>query len=259
MLKNVSLDMPLVVFDLETTGVDVKKDRIVELGVSRFEPGCDAQSFCMRFDPGVPIPPRASQVHGIYDCDVVGCPTFERAAADLIGVFDGAALGGYNVKKFDGPMLSNHFAACGFDLQWSKRVVVDSMEIFHSRVKRDLSGALMFYCGEEHTGAHGAMSDVEATVKILNAQVARHAAPGGVSLIAAWAVDDGRVDKDGKFKWDGDVCRITFGKHSGTDVRELAVGAGVGFLSWMVKGDFPDDTKRVARDILAGRFPQKKF
>jgi len=249
--------MPLVVFDLETTGVNVATDRIVEMGIARFDPGQEPQRYCLRINPGVSIPVGATKIHGISNQDVACCPRFEEVAGSLLAVFAGAALAGYNIKKFDGPMLSNHFLACGMDMGWDKRVVIDSMEIFHAKLKRDLAGALMYYCGLEHEGAHGAMADVDATVLILDEQVRKYAAPPEVSKVALWAVDDGRVDAEGKFRWDGDVCRITFGKHSGMDVREMAANGAHGFLAWILKGDFSPSTKKVASDILSGRYPEK--
>jgi DNA polymerase-3 subunit epsilon len=169
------LERPLVVLDLETTGIDVRKDRIVEIALLRILPDGTNECFATRVNPGVPIPAAATAVHGIRNADVAACPPMIQLVNRLDALLDGADLCGYNVKRYDLPLLMAEYRRCGREFSLGDRSIIDVLEIFRRRERRDLTTAVSFYCGRPHTGAHGAQSDVEATAAVLDAQLARYA------------------------------------------------------------------------------------
>ena len=164
MLSNILLARPIIFFDLETTGTDIAKDRIVELSVTKFFPDGSQETKTRRFNPGIPIPPEATAVHGITDDDVKNEKSFAELAKGLSNYFLGCDIGGYNILKFDIPLLVEEFirasASVPFDIETRK---IDAMTIFHKMEKRDLTAAYKFYCDKDHTGAHGAAADVQVS------------------------------------------------------------------------------------------------
>ena len=174
MLKNIVLQRPLAVIDLETTGIDPKVDRIVEVSVLKLALRGDPDHRTRRVNPGVPIPPEATAVHGITDDDVVDCPTFRAVAPGLARYLDGCDLAGFNILKYDLRLLATEYIRAGVGFRVAGRKVIDACHIFHRREPRDLTAAYKFYCGLDHDGAHGAAADVLATLAVLDAQVSRY-------------------------------------------------------------------------------------
>jgi len=251
------LDRPLAFFDLETTGIDPATDRIVEISALRISPEGERESRTRRINPERPIPAGATAIHGIRDEDVRDEPTFRQIARGLLEFLGDADLAGFNVARFDVPLLDREFRDCGLDLGLARRRVVDAMTIFHRMERRDLSAAVSFYLGRSHDGAHAAEADVAATAEVLEAQLERYPElPRAVAELDAWTRGgraDG-VDGSGKFVWkDGEVV-LAFGKHQGQPLRRVA-RENPGYLEWVVRSDFPDDAKQVASEALAGRFP----
>jgi DNA polymerase-3 subunit epsilon len=252
-LKHLQLERPLVVFDLETTGTDPARDKIVEIAVLRVEPDGGRQARTRRINPECPIPPGATAVHGIGDDDVRDEPPFRRVARGLLDLLEGADVAGFNVRRFDLPLLERELREAGLELSMKGRRVVDVMTIFHRKERRDLSAAVQLYLGREHEGAHGAEADVNATLDVLDAQLERYPdLPRSVDDLDGWlrprpAAD--AVDEQGKFvQRDGDVL-FAFGKHRGRTLAEVAREAP-GYLQWIVGSDFPDDAKEIVRRFL---------
>ena len=257
-MKNLDLDRPLVIFDLETTGIDPATDKIVEVATLRVEPDGTRQSRTRRLNPGRPIPAGATRVHGITDDDVRDEPTFERVARGLLEFLAGADLAGFNVRRFDAPLLDREFKDCGMDFGLADRRIVDAMTIFHRKERRDLSAAVRFYLDRDHDGAHSAGADVEATLAVLEAQLERYAdVPQTVEELDAWTRSrPNAVDQSGKFVWkDGEVT-LAFGKHQGKKLADLARDLS-GYLDWIIDADFPDDVKTLARQALKGELPHR--
>ena len=251
------LDRPLAFLDLETTGISVQNDRIVEIAVVKFLPRGGVKELSQRINPEMHIPEEASAVHGITDADVALEPTFARIAPRLLDFLADCDLSGFNIRRFDLPMLQEEFRRSGRELSMSGRHVVDALTIYHMKEPRDLSAALRFYCGKEHSGAHGALADVFATAEVFAAQLARYDdLPRDMAALesAVHPRDPSWIDDDGKFIWENGKAVISFGKHRGTPLDAL-LQHHRDYLEWMLTGNFPDSAKAVIREALAGRLP----
>lgn len=261
-MSGLRITRPLVVFDLETTGVDIGRDRIVEIGVVRLDPDGGRDEWVQRINPDMPIPPGATAVHGITDADVRDMPRLADVAAHLLALFAGADVAGFNSTSFDLPFLAADLERVGQAFDRSSLRHVDAMRIFHLREPRDLSAALRFYCGREHAGAHSALADARATLDILEAQVARYddlpADVEGLHAFCGQGRGDG-VDPDGRLVWspEGEAV-FTFGKYKGRTLRQVAA-EDAGYLRFIQKPDlekpFSAEVRRLAREAAAGRFP----
>lgn len=250
------LTRPLVFFDLETTGADPSTARIVQVACVKRRPDGTSTEWQSLVNPGCPIPPEATEIHGITDDMVKDAPLFSWHAPGLFRALDGCDLGGFNVRRYDIPLLQAEFARVGVEFSTAGRAIVDAMALFHAKEKRDLSAAVKFYCGREMEGAHDAMADVRATIDVLQAQLSRYDdLPGDVAGLHAVGAGDA-VDLEGKFAWKDGEAVITFGKHKGKTLRWLAAEGG--FLRWMLGADFGVEVKALAREALAGRFPTRK-
>ncbi len=252
------LQRPLVVFDLETTGTDRTQDRIVEFGAVRLLPDGSRRTHAQRVNPGRPIPPGATRVHGITDADVAQSPPFAQVAPELLALFEGADIGGFNVVDFDLPLLATEMGRCGLRFPPEGAQVVDAKILFHLRETRTLGDAVRFYCGRGHEEAHAALADAVASADVLLAQVERYAdLPRHVEGLAAVCATPapGYVDRGRKFAWREGVAVCDFGnKHRGRTLEEL-VASDPGYLKWILNGDFSEHTKFVVREALAGRLP----
>jgi DNA polymerase-3 subunit epsilon len=257
-MQHLNRERPLVFFDLETTGIDPATDRIVEISTMRLEPGGDRTTRTRRLNPERPIPPEATAIHGIRDEDVRDEPTFRRVARGLLDFLADADLAGFNIDRFDVPMLDREFRDCEMDLEVSGRVLIDVMTIFHRKERRDLSAAVRFYLGREHEGAHGAEADVVAAAEILDAQLERYGdVPRTVKELGAWC--DTRpadaVDRAGKFVWKDGRAVFAFGKYQGRSLQDIARSQR-DYLLWIARSDFPDDARELVQNALQGDFPQ---
>lgn len=250
MFKNLTLERPLAVFDLETTGTDVKVDRIVEISVLKIHPDGSRDHRTRRLNPTVPIPAEASAIHGISDADVADAPTFRQIANDLLAFLEGCDLCGFNIKRFDLRLLAGEFMRVGVSFSLDRRAIVDPLEIFHSFERRDLSAAMRFYCGQELDGAHQAAADVLATVAVLDAQVAKYAElPKTVAGLHQHFKDPNSLDSNNFFtKVQGEI-RFNMGKYRGQPLDFIAQ-TKPDYLEWMFTADFFEDTKRIAREAL---------
>ncbi len=251
-----SLDLvrPLAFFDLETTGTDPLADKIVEIAIVRCDPGGSRATTTRRINPERPIPPEATAIHGIRDEDVADAPAFRQAARGFLDVLQDADLAGFNVRRFDVPLLDREFRDSGYDLALARRRVVDVMTIFHKKEPRDLTAAVRFFLDRDHAGAHGAEADVMASLAVLDAQLARYPdLPRTVDGLDAWChpVPSGAVDRNGKFVLrEGEVV-FAFGRQKGRPLREVA-RAQPGYLEWILKQDFPEDARALVEKALLG-------
>lgn len=252
MFKNITLDRPLVVLDLETTGTDTRTDRIVEISFLKIDPDGGHRSYTLRIDPGVPIPAEATAVHGITDADVAGKPMFSRVAPRLAAALEGCDLCGFTLLRFDLRVLVAEFRRAGTSFAVNGRRLIDPCMIYHKSEPRDLAAALKHYCGRDHEEAHGAEADVLATAAILDAQVVHYEAmPRTIAGLHDLCRDPASVDVEGKFlrRADG-VVVFNFSTHKGRPVDDVAA-TDPRFLRWMLGRDFMDDAKAIAIDALA--------
>lgn len=249
------LTRPIASIDLETTGPFVGVDRIVDIAIVTLHPDGRVEEWQTLVNPGCPIPPSATAIHGITDEMVKDAPELHVIADDVLRRLTGVDFTGYNVKRFDLPFLAAELdLVCGFTGS-----VVDAMSIFHHFAPRDLAAAHRTYVGGDLEGAHRALTDARAAMAVLQGQMREHAdeLPETPEGIVEFLRDKDAIDEDGKFKWYGDEVRVTFGKHKGHTLKWLLKHER-GFLQWMLAGDFAADTKAVARDALAGVMPKKK-
>ncbi|MBW2278145.1 MAG: 3'-5' exonuclease [Deltaproteobacteria bacterium] len=254
------LKRPLIYFDLETTGTDPQRDRIIELAAVKIWPDGNREEKCRRFNPQMSIPKEATAVHGITDQDVRDEPPFAKVAKGDMGIaayFAGCDLAGYNVINFDLPMLMAELERAGERLGISRVAVVDAFRIFVSREPRDLTGALRFYCGREHAGAHSALADVEATIEVLEAQLNRYRdLPSTPADLDAAVRDPEEVDRQGKLKWvDGEIA-LAFGRHKSKTLRFLA-REEPDYIRWMIDNRVTADAVHHLHDALLGHFATK--
>jgi len=258
-MPRLTLKRPIAFFDLETTGTDPREDRIVEISVLKISPDGSREVKTRRIDPGIPIPPASTEIHGIRDEDVADEPTFAQVAKSLHAYLDECDLAGYGIVRFDVPLLVAEFDRAGLAFDIRERAIVDALTIFHQRERRDLDAALQFYCGESLEGAHSAEADILATYKVLEGQLERYddlpATPEELDEI----VNPGRgdwVDAQGKLVWkDGEIA-FNFGKHRGQLVREVARTAP-DYLGWLLEKDFGDDVKEVFANAVRGEVPSR--
>lgn len=249
------LDRPLAIFDIEATGINPRTDRIIELSIVKLLPPKGIQEVhSFLFNPGMPIPPESTAIHGIKDEDVSGKPLFKDAAPDLYRLLEGCDLGGYNIIRFDIPMLIEEFLRASINFSMDGRRTLDAQRIYHKREPRDLSAALRFYCGELDFTGHRAEDDALATLRVIEGQFEKYSdLPHDIGELDKYCDlrDPTWVDRDGKLRWiNGDIA-INFGKNKGKSVNELT-RKDPGFLKWMLKSDFASDTKAIITKILNG-------
>ena len=256
--RPLQLTRPLAFIDLETTGLDVKNDRIVELAVVKLMPDGERQTRSRRLNPGIPIPPGATAIHGIRDADVADCPRFEQVARGLFEFLSGCDLGGYNFEGFDLKVLTAEFQRCRMEFPVTGVRVVDPMRIFRWREGGSLSAAVRFYCGRELENAHSAEADILATIDVLHGQLARYDDLGAdVDALHAESHrrDQSFVDEGGKLRWRADGLAVfSFGKHAQRSLQEM-VRDEPDYLRWMLGGNFSADLKSLLTAALEGRFP----
>lgn len=256
--KLIPLDKPLVVFDLESTGLSVNTDRIVEIAYLKINPGSSAVQAEILLNPEISIPKEATEVHGFTNEDVKGKPTFKDKASELWEIFNNCYYAGFNVIGYDLPMLKREFLRAGFDFDYSQAKIIDAKTIYHFMEPRTLSAAYKFYCGQEHTEAHSASADVRATADVLVAQLAKYEQLRDWEFIYKinHASDDRYVDNDRKFYWRDGQAYLAFSKHRGRALKEV-VEQEPGFLEWILTADFSDETKEIVKKALDGELPKK--
>lgn len=249
-MTNLKLTRPLAFIDLETTGVNVASDRIVEIAILKLHPNGDRDSKCMKINPERPIPAESTKFHHITDEDVKDCPTFKQAAPMLYAFIEGCDLAGYNSNKFDIPLLAEEFLRCEMEFDLSTRKLVDVQNIFHKMEQRTLSAAYQFYCGKPLVNAHTAEADTHATWEILEAQVQRYEnLKPDVNFLSEFSQNHRSVDLMGRIILnEQNIPCFNFGKYNGKAVTWV-FEKEPSYYAWMMDGDFPLYTKKVITKI----------
>ncbi|MBD0287329.1 MAG: 3'-5' exonuclease [Flavisolibacter sp.] len=251
------LQKPLVFFDLETTGTDIATDRIVEIYAIKLHTDGSREEIYHLLNPAIPIAPGATAKHGFTNELVADKPRFADVADTLVAFFSGCDLAGYNIKKFDVPVLMEEFHRCRkYPIQLSEVKLIDVLSIYHSKEKRDLAAAVRFYCEREHEQAHSARADVLATIDILKQQLLRYEdLEPNTSFLHDYTSTGNRVDFHGKFIRNGEGKIVFhFGKHKGKEACSEPA-----YLEWMLEQDFPIDTKMVAKRIFKNSIWEKEI
>jgi DNA polymerase-3 subunit epsilon len=245
-----NLKNPLIFFDLETTGIDIANDRIVEIAYLKIFPNSDEESRTMKVNPTVPIPPKVTAIHGITDEDVKNAPKFSEIARMLANTFEGSDFAGYNSNKFDLPLLAEEFIRAGTDIDLKKRKFVDIQVIFHKKEQRTLSAAYKFYCSKDLINAHSAEADTIATYEILKAQLDHYAdLPNDIDALSQFSCQNQNVDFMGRIIYNEQGHEVfNFGKYKGQLVEEI-LKKDLGYYGWMMNGQFPLHTKNVLTAI----------
>ncbi len=257
-MSRLKLKRPLAVFDIEATGISPRVDRIIELCIIKLMPDGSRITHNWRINPEQHIPEEASAIHGIYDKDVADCPTFKQLANDIRAALDNCDLAGYNLTRYDIPMLCEEFKRAGVPFDTESRKVVDAQRIFHQKEPRDLEAALKFYCNREHVGAHGAEADVIATIDVLMGELDMYQdIPDTVEELDLFCnpIDPTWVDRSGRLKWQNGEVVLNFSQKKGQRLKDVAAFDS-GFMKWILKSDFPQDTKKIVADALNGKYPE---
>ncbi|MBA4299101.1 DNA polymerase-3 subunit epsilon [Algoriphagus alkaliphilus] len=257
-------------FDLEATGTNVGTDRIVEISIVKLHPDQGREIYTKRVNPGIPIPLEASLIHGIYDKDIKDEPTFRDIAKEIQAFIGKSDLGGFNVLKYDIPLLVEEFLRSGIDFDLENRNLLDAQKIFFMMEKRNLTAAYKFYCGRNLENAHSAEADTLATLDVFQAQVERYQGEEMEDLQGNKVgifqndmkkihemVNEKMVDLAGRFVFNSQGQEIfNFGKHKGKTIDQ-ALKEEPGYYDWMMKGDFPLDTKRKLTQVKLRGFGSK--
>ena len=246
-----NLKNPIIFFDLETTGVDVSKDRIVEICYIKVWPNGNEVSRTMRINPGMHIPEQSTAVHGIKDEDVKDCPLFKDVAREIANDFQGCDIAGFNSNRFDLPMLAEEFLRAQVDIDLGRHRTIDVQVIYHKLEQRTLSAAYKFYCGAELVDAHSALADTRATYEILQAQLDHYpeVLKNDMEFLSEFSSFTRYVDFAGRMVYDDAGNEIiNFGKYKGEKV-ETVLARDPGYYAWIMNGDFPLNTKQVLTRI----------
>jgi DNA polymerase-3 subunit epsilon len=256
--KLLELKKPLIIFDLETTGLIMSTDRIIEIAYLKIFPDGRVIRDDLFLNPEMNITAEASAVHGLKNEDVAMMPKFKEKAAELWEVFRDCYYSGFNVVGFDLPLLKREFLRFGYDFVYVKKDIIDAKQIYHFMEPRTLSAAYKFYCGKEHIDAHSAIADVEVTAEILEKQLETY------REVADWefinkihtANDDKYVDNERKFYWREGEAYFTFSKFRDQSLESVA-RTEPGFLNWILTADFSEEVKSIVRKAMLGEFPKK--
>ncbi|MCP4485504.1 MAG: 3'-5' exonuclease [Flavobacteriaceae bacterium] len=244
------LKKPICFFDLETTGVNVSKDRIVEISILKVFPNGNKESFTWRVNPEMKIPAVTTAIHGISDEMVLNEPTFKELAPKVSELIKNSDLGGFNSNRFDIPLLAEELlrAEIDFDLKINK--AVDVQTIFHKMEKRTLEAAYKFYCNKDLTNAHSAEADTMATYEVLKAQLDKYdGLENDMDYLSKFSSHQNFADFAGFIGYNKEGQEIiTFGKHKGKVIEDL-FKTEPGYFSWIQNADFPNYTKKVLRDL----------
>jgi DNA polymerase III subunit epsilon len=252
---NLNLKRPIAFIDLETTGINVSTDRIVELSVLKISPNGKEEWMSTRVNPEMAIPPKTTAIHGISDEDVANSPTFIEVAKKLVVFLEGCDLAGYNAIKFDIPVLAEEFLRVNIDFNFRKRRYIDVQVIFHKKEQRTLSAAYQFYCKKDLEDAHRSKADTAATFEVLKCQLDRYKdLENDVEKLADFSSFNSNVDFAGRIILNENGVEVfNFGKHKGKPV-EVVFSEEPAYYSWMMNGEFPLYTKKVLTEIKLRSF-----
>jgi len=253
-----NLDRPLAIIDIEATGVNPRSDKIIDLAIVKIIPNGQRSIHTFRVNPGVPIPPETTKIHGISDKDVVNSPSFGEKAPEILQILEGCDIGGYNLIRFDVPMLVEEFLRNNIKFDIEGRRIIDAQRIYHKREPRDLSAALKYYCGEMHLGAHGAESDALATLQVFEGQFLKYSdLPRDIDELDKYCNtrEPDWVDRTGKLRWVNGEIVLNFSRKKDESLRNI-INHDPGFVKWILKGDFPRDMQEIILKAVQGEWPQ---
>lgn len=245
-----NLKNPIVFFDLETTGISIASDRIVEISILKINIDGSREERNHRVNPEMPIPAQSTAIHGIADKDVKDCPPFKEIARSIAAFIDKCDIGGFNSNKFDIPLLAEEFIRAGVDFDIKKRKFVDVQTIFHKMEKRTLEAAYKFYCNKNLENAHSAQADTLATYEVLLAQLDRYPElQNDIDFLSDFSSHNKSADLAGRIVFNEKNEEVfNFGKYKGRKISEV-FDTDQGYYGWMMNGDFSQDTKRVITAI----------
>jgi len=248
--SKLKLKRPLAFFDLESTGVDFVKDRIVEMSVLRINPDGSKEAKTWRLNPTIPIPIEASKIHGIYDEDVITCPTFKEVSAEIFDLLDPCDLAGFNSNRFDVPMLLEECIRAGISFSIADRALIDVHKIYTHFEKRTLEAAYQFYCNKVLENAHSAEADTNATYEVLIAQLTKYSdeLKSDVKFLHDFSNEERFIDSGRRFVYISGKPAFNFGKYKGKFVEEI-LRNDPGYYNWMMQGDFAQHTKQKLSEI----------
>lgn len=254
-ISKLGLDRPLIFFDTETTGLNIMNDRIIQLGyIKYFADKKPVEKATLFFNPEILISPSATAVHGFTNADVEDAPVFKDKAKELLEIFSGCYLSGFNIATFDLPLLRQEFYRAGETFSYQTSDIIDSKTIFHAFEQRNLTAAYQFYCGKDHSEAHDAMADTEIAAEVLAAQIDRYGAQEVKEVQAKNAQDF--FDVDGKFYWKDGQVHFSFSKHKHRSLAEVMEKEPT-FLDWMLAQDFSEEVRTLIKNALKGKFPAR--
>jgi DNA polymerase-3 subunit epsilon len=258
-MTQLNLTNPIVFFDLETTGININRDRIVEISLLKIYPNGKEESKTRRINPEMPIPPETTKIHGITDEDVKDCPTFKMIAKSLSTLIEGCDLAGFNSNRFDIPLLAEEFLRAGINITLNRRKFIDVQTIFHKMEQRTLSAAYKFYCNKDIDHAHSAESDTRATYEVLKAQLDRYPdLQNDIKFLSEFSSFTNNVDFAGRMIYnDKSEEVINFGKYKGQRVQDVLAN-DPSYYSWIMNGDFALDTKQKLTEIRLRDIQGKK-
>ncbi len=248
-----NLKKTIVFFDLETTGIDITSDRVVEISILKIDPSGKEEWLTSRINPGVPIPPAATAIHGITDADVANAPTFAEIGNKLAMFIGYSDIAGYNALRFDVPLLAEEFIRANIDFDFKNRRYIDVQVIFHKKEQRTLIAAYQFYCNKQLNDAHSAKADTAATYEVLKAQLDTYGdLENDIDKLAEFTDANGRsVDFLGRIILnDKGEETINFGKYKGKTIKDILL-VDKGYLDWILRSDFPLYTKKVLSEIIS--------
>ncbi len=253
------ISRPLVIMDLETTGTWVEKDKIVEIGLIKLMPDGTKLNYIKRVNPGMPIPPNVIRIINITDADVKDKPRFENIAKEVLSFLGDSDLAGFNILRFDLHLLEREFYNADLKFHWRNRGIYDAQKIYHIHEKRDLLAAYLLYCGKKLENAHSALSDAEAAMDILDAQVGKYGSiEQGIESLKDidYELSSDYFDKERKFCWWNGQLYPTFGKYGKRKhIKDIAKDDRE-YLEWMLTKDFDDEVKTMIQKVLDGQFPK---
>ncbi len=260
-MADIKIDRPMVVFDLETTGLLIDLDRIIEIALIKIFPdGREPFRYQQRFDPGIKIPVESIAIHHITNAELVGQPRFHDKAGEIYDIFNDADIGGFALRRLDIPMLTKELERSGYHYSMDGRRVVDASTIFREKERRNLVSAYKFYCGKELVGAHGALADAEATYEVLLAQLDRYPdIPRDVVGLNAFCrgTDASNVDPEGRLVWRDGEAFFNFGKYRFRSLADVARSES-DYLDWIInKGEFSKELVEICQRARQGQFPRK--
>ena len=253
-----NLTKPICFFDLETTGINITNDRIVEISILKVYPNGKEETYTQRVNPTIPIPPVVTQVHGISDADVADKPTFKEIAKEVHNMIKDSDLGGFNSNRFDIPLLAEEMLRAEVDFDMKNRQSIDVQTIFHKMEQRTLSAAYKFYCDKNLDDAHSAEADTMATYEVLKAQIDKYEElENDANFLAEFSSRKKFADFAGFIAYtkEGDEC-FAFGKHKGKLVTDV-LDNEPGYFGWLLNADFPLYTKKVLTAIKLRAFNNK--